>query len=107
MFFVFGWGRQTNKDLGPTLPVMCPNCKNEGFWHYHQSQLWFTLFFLPVFPYQSKHLRLCEVCSRGVELTGDKVAHAKALNLAATAYFAQTMSEDQFRSAVDESRMLS
>jgi len=65
MFFVLGWGRQTNKDLGPTLPVMCPNCKNEGIWHHHQSQLWFTLFFLPVFPYQSKHLLLCDVCSRG------------------------------------------
>lgn len=97
MFFIFGWGRQTDKDLGPTLPINCPNCHNDTFWHLHKRETWFTFFFVPVIPYESKHLFLCPTCSRGVLLEGERVDHARQLNSAARDYLAGSMSETDFK----------
>lgn len=100
MFFIFGWGRGTDKDLGPTLPITCPNCHNDTVWHFHQVEKWFTLFFLPVLPYESNYFFLCPVCSRGIQLEGDQLDHAKRLNAAAQSYLAGTMSEAEFRATL-------
>lgn len=100
MFFIFGWGRGTATDLGPTLPLTCPNCRNDTVWHFHEHKKWFTLFFLPVFPYDTKHVLLCPICSHGIQLRGNQLDQARRLNSAAQSYFADTMSEDQFQAAL-------
>ena len=100
MFFIFGWGRGTDKDLGPTLPINCPNCHNDTFWHFHKRERWFTLFFIPVFPYESKYLFICPTCSRGVELKGDHLDHARRLNSTAQDYFAGKTSEADFKATI-------
>ena len=60
---IFGWGHRTTNDFGPTLALNCPNCKNDSWWHLVSYKTWFTLFFIPVIPYESEHLLLCEICS--------------------------------------------
>lgn len=100
MFFIFGWGRGTDKDLGPTLPINCPNCHNDTFWHLHKRERWFTFFFVPVFPYESKYLFLCPTCSRGVLLEGERLDHARQLNSAAKDYLAGSMSEADFKATL-------
>jgi hypothetical protein len=97
MFFLFRWGRGTSKDLGPTLPITCPNCHNDTVWHFQRLQRWFTRFFLPVFPYESKYVFLCPICSQGVHLEGDELDHARRLNVAARSYFAGEVSEARFK----------
>jgi hypothetical protein len=77
---IFGWGKATNLQYGPTLGVTCPNCNNETWYHLLRRRLWFTLFFIPVIPYSSEYLLLCQVCSQGIKLTGDKIEKAKRLN---------------------------
>ena len=32
------------------------------------ARRWFTLFFIPVIPYESGHLMICPVCGHGMEL---------------------------------------
>lgn len=86
MFFLFGWGRRTRKDFGPTLPLKCGNCNNNGFHRLLHVKTWFTLFFAPVIPYESHHYLLCDVCSRGFELHGSQIDKAKQMNQATTAY---------------------
>jgi len=106
MFFLFGWGRQTRKDFGPTIPLKCGNCNNSGFHMLLHLKKWFTLFFIPVVPYESRHYLLCEVCSRGFELHGPQIEKAKRLNLATTSYLNKQTAEDQYRMALSENRLL-
>jgi hypothetical protein len=75
MFIIFGWGRRTIRTLGNAASRLCPNCHNESQWVVVQVRRWFTLFFIPVIPYQTMHLALCPVCSRGIEVDAEAAQH--------------------------------
>lgn len=96
MFFLFGWGHRTNKDFGPTLLTKCPNCSNNAAWHLLRTRAWFTLFFIPVIPYESKHVLLCEVCSQGIELHGDQIEQAKQLNELTLMLLNEQMTQEEY-----------
>lgn len=97
MFILFGWGHETRDNLGPTVQVKCPNCNNRTFWHLLNIKLWFTFFFIRLFPYESKHLLLCDVCSHGLELKGPQIEKAKRLNAATIAYLNKQITEEKYR----------
>jgi hypothetical protein len=103
---IFGWGRVTNKDYGPTMATKCPNCHNDVWLQLHTYRKWFTLFFIPVFPYSSKHLLLCDVCSQGVELKGEQIQTAKQMNELTNGLFTETISKDEYWSRVDKIELL-
>lgn len=106
MFFLFGWGRQTTADLGPTLPVSCPNCSNQTWFHLQSYTTWFSLFFVPVFPYDTKNVLLCPICSRGIELGADQVEKAKQLNRLANAFLAKEIPEIEYLGAAQRIKLL-
>ncbi|MCX7746053.1 MAG: zinc ribbon domain-containing protein [Clostridia bacterium] len=106
MFVIFGWGRRTTKDYGPTLPMRCGNCNNNVYSRLIHVRTWFTLFFIPVIPYESKHYLLCDVCTRGFELHGADVERFKEMNRITSVYLSGGMSEDEYRRYVDGSRLL-
>ena len=68
MFIIFGWGRRTMKTLGWIPPQMCPNCHNERPWVVMRIRRWFTVFFIPVLPYESGYVAMCPICSRGFDV---------------------------------------
>lgn len=100
---IFGWGHRKTKDYGPTAIVDCANCKNKDFWHLVHLRDYFTLLFIPVFPYESKHYLLCKVCSKGIELSKAGTEHAKKLNQATASYLAQQMSQEVYEETVARS----
>ena len=106
MFFIFGWGHQTTNDRGPTVPAHCPNCDNDTWLHFLSFRTWFTLFFIPVIPYESKNLLLCPICSAGLELSGAAVEKAQRLNDAARAFQQNQIGEQEFAAIAEESKML-
>lgn len=106
MLFVFGWGRRTQKDHGPTLPITCPNCKNQTYWRYKHFRTWFTLFFIPVIPYQSDHYLLCDICKQGVQLNGEEQERAKILAGQTELYLRQQMSPEEYQARLSEARLL-
>ena len=106
MFIIFGWGHQTMKQYGATLPIKCSNCNNSVFLHLVQTRTWFTLFFIPVIPYESKHYLLCEVCGQGIELTGEQIEGAKELNQATLSFLSKDISEEQYKGRLYETRLL-
>ena len=106
MFFIFGWGHQTVNDKGATMPLECPNCRNQVWYNLVATRSWFTLFFIPVIPYESHNYLLCQVCSQGLELAGDQVAGAEKLNLLADAFHRKELSEDQFLAEVRGANLL-
>ena len=107
MFIIFGWGHQTQNNYGPTLPIRCPHCNNDTFWHLVNTKVWFTLFFIPVIPYESIHYLLCDVCGRGIRLDGkQEIEEARYLNQATLSFLNKGMTESLYATVLDETRML-
>ena len=99
---IFGWGRVTNKQYGATLVLNCPHCHYETWWHLIRRRVWFTFFFIPVIPYRSKHLLLCQACSKGEELAGDRIERAKQLNELTQGLLNEKISELEYCLAADK-----
>ena len=68
MFFIFGWGHQTTKQFGSGIHARCPQCHNGVGLMLLSVTKWFTLFFIPVIPYDSGYLLTCPICARGVKI---------------------------------------
>jgi hypothetical protein len=93
---IFGWGKVTHKDYGATMATKCPNCNNDTWLLLSRYRKWFTLFFIPVIPYSSRHLLLCEVCSQGLELKGAKIQRARQLNELTQGMLSETITKDEY-----------
>lgn len=75
---IFGWGRRMTKDHGPGQGILCPNCRNNTRFHLIVRRTWFTLFFIPVIPYETMYMEICPICSRGQQVTKDQFQAALA-----------------------------
>lgn len=71
---IFGWGFQTTKNFGPVFKNFCGHCYNEEYWTLTRIMTWFTLFFIPIFPYKIKHYLACPICKYGMTLKGEQAA---------------------------------
>lgn len=97
MFFLFGWGHRTTKDEGPTLSTRCQNCGNDVWLHLTSSKTWFSLFLVPVIPYELKSWLICPVCSRGFELEGaEMLVRARQFRALSAALISGEMAEEQY-----------
>ncbi len=70
MFFIlFGWGHISRKVLCSFLgKTQCSHCGNTVEFYAVRFRKWFTLFFIPVIPYNDAYWILCPICSYGKEL---------------------------------------
>lgn len=68
MFIVFGWGHTKTHNYGEINRSHCSRCNSETAWELNRTSEWFTLFFLPVFPYLRKNYVSCSVCGNTVEI---------------------------------------
>lgn len=79
MLFIFGWGRQTIKNHGPVRMFHCDHCNNDKYWTLYSKRTWFTLFFIPVIPYQTENVLLCPICNHGIQLDSKQFDEFKAI----------------------------
>lgn len=105
MFIFFGWRKKTIKDYGDTLPLTCENCHNDVFFKLIRTKTWFTLFFIPVIPYDSKSLLMCDICKSGYEMKGEKVQRAKVLNEHTTSYKNKTISNEEYQGYINKANL--
>src|SRR5689334_23211283 len=75
---IFGFGRRTNKNMGQRGPFECQNCHNLTYFTLMEQRVWFTLFFIPVIPYETRRFLLCGICSRGFKLSKEEFDKALA-----------------------------
>jgi len=76
---IFGWGHQKAKDYGPTIKRRCDHCNNESFFNLISISTWFTLFFIPVFPYSAQRFLNCPICAYGLQLEDKQFNEIKPL----------------------------
>ncbi len=79
MPIIFGWGRQTVKQIGIVFKNLCSHCKNEDHWVLTRITKWFTLFFIPVIPYSIKYFLSCPICQYGLVLDDGQVERIRPL----------------------------
>jgi len=75
---IFGWGKVTLKNYGAIEKKQCPHCHNEGMWELRRYRTWFTLFFIPVIPYNQKALLVCPICEQCLCLNSAQFQQLKA-----------------------------
>lgn len=78
MPIIFGWGYKKTKNHGPAYKKKCDNCHNESEYTLIEISIWFTLFFIPVFPYERHYLLMCPICGNGFELNKQAFEELKA-----------------------------
>lgn len=76
---IFGWGYQTIKNFGPAFRQLCSHCNNEEYWNLTRTMTWFTLFFIPIFPYSIKYFLSCPICQYGLTLSSDQIKQTKPI----------------------------
>jgi len=99
---IFGWGHQKSKNYGPVFKHHCDHCNNDDYWTLHKISTWFTLFFIPVFPYESKCLLICPVCNYGVELDGQKFNELKVIAENNSALIEGRITEEEYKNRVNQ-----
>jgi uncharacterized RDD family membrane protein YckC len=81
---IFGWGRRKHKKFGPTRAHHCNNCKNDTYWDLVEVSTWFTLAFIPIFPYEIKRLLVCPICGCCIELSSEEFKQLKNMNVSSS-----------------------
>ena len=62
MFIIFGTENKS-KTLGIKKEICeCPRCKQQVFHNIVQQTGYFTLFWIPMLPYQNDYLEICPMC---------------------------------------------
>ncbi|MBQ7359050.1 MAG: zinc ribbon domain-containing protein [Lachnospiraceae bacterium] len=64
------WGsRSMDKTLGETQrSYQCQHCNNVNRYRVFRRRNWFTLFWIPIFPFSSKYYITCPICNFGSKL---------------------------------------
>lgn len=106
MLVLFGFGRETSRDHGATVPVICPNCHNAVHLHLVEVKKWFSLFFIPLFPYEWTYWLKCPTCSRGIELDDEQFERAKRVCRARRLFRQRRITEQKYERIVQRSRLL-
>lgn len=71
LFFLFGWGHTSKKILDETPVQICEHCHADNL-YLTKLTTWFTLFFIPIIPYEKEYYILCPNCDSGFELEGEQ-----------------------------------
>jgi hypothetical protein len=95
---IWGFGGSKVTDKGAVWPATCPRCRNEVLLHHVTTHATFSLFFVPLVPYDRKHHLACPVCSQSVQFDPKaglpKIEAGKMLLLQART---GQISEEQYR----------
>ena len=105
MFIIFGAKRGGAEDLGATIPMACPNCKNEVFFHLAKSCGKATLFFVPILTYNTQYFMVCEGCNFAFEIDNEKAMCALDLIPTTTAFREQRLPREEYVKQLQNSEL--
>ncbi|MCQ2579376.1 MAG: zinc ribbon domain-containing protein [Treponemataceae bacterium] len=72
MFILFG-EKTIITELGMTnISGTCSNCHNQIHLKIIKHAAWFTLYFIPVFPFSVKRYKMCPICQISAEISKEE-----------------------------------
>jgi hypothetical protein len=102
MFFIFGWNHQESTSYGPVEQHQCENCHNTEYWHLDKISKYFTLFFIPIIPYDSDNWFHCPICKYGIKLDNDEFQNYKSIAEINSAFLEKKITEEDRIKQLDE-----
>ncbi len=96
----FGWGHTTKKMFGPVFKQVCNHCHNEEYWVLTRIRVWFTLFFIPLIPYENKYFLSCPICEYGLTLNTEQIKQFQPLAETNQLLVSGSISEAEYGSRV-------
>jgi len=99
---IFGWGHQTIKNFGPAFKQLCSHCNNEEYWVLTRTMTWFTLFFIPIFPYSIKYFLSCPVCQYGLTLDSGQTEQIRPIAEANQLLLDGKITKDEYQAKVNQ-----
>lgn len=99
---IFGWGHQTTKNFGPTFKNHCNHCNNDEYWVLTRIMTWFTLFFIPVFPYSIKYFLSCPICQYGLTLDSKQIEQIKPIAEANQLLIDGKITEAEYKTQINQ-----
>jgi hypothetical protein len=66
--------RGRRKRLG-TVTTECPQCHRTCSQAVGRAQRWFTLFFIPIFPFSTRYYTVCSMCSGSTKIDRAQAEH--------------------------------
>jgi hypothetical protein len=97
MFVILGWNHVTVEKMGPALPVTCPRCAHYRYWTLQRLTTWFTLFFAPIIPTDTRSQLCCPICNAAVYLSAKQFQEALAMRTATAAFLRGEMGLDAYQ----------
>jgi hypothetical protein len=104
MFFIFGWNKPQVTEYGPVQQEVCKNCKNTDIWQLRKVDLYFSLFFIPVFPHDTQRFYHCPICNQGVSPTREDFENLKAIAESNTACLEGRITEEDRLTLIKETQ---
>ena len=102
MIVLFGFGHKTNSVIGPLDKTTCQTCDKFDFPLLIKTRTWFTMFFIPVFPYKTVHFIKCSICEALKPISNEKFEDLKALSKLNQAAVDGSISEEDFQKRREE-----
>lgn len=79
MFIVWGT-KGMEKILGNSQrSYQCQHCNNVSNYKIFRRRKWFTLFWIPIFPYSSQYFIACPICNYGAKISKDEAMNQIAV----------------------------
>jgi len=82
----------------------CQHCGNHEPWYLIKVTTWFTLFFIPIFPYQVKRIYVCPICQSHYEITPEQYEELRPIAEANQQLSSGQITEQQHRQMIFENR---
>src|SRR6266700_4883018 len=67
------WGFRTRNNVMGQMQYPCPKCRQNSFHTVVRSRRWFTLFFIPLFPFTKSSISRCNICGFQTQIDNDAV----------------------------------
>ena len=101
MVLIVGWGGGVTQDLGEVAPTVCPRCHNAVFLHEIRSDKKFSVYFVPIYQYESNAYLACPICHTGVQLSPGQIGAADRMRVSTKQFRQRRLDEPTYRAAVD------
>ena len=73
---IFGWKRKVH-DLGGKYALLCAHCDSQVEARLIKVSNWFSLFFIPLFPYRNFYYLRCPNCGKATRVKKDQLAQLR------------------------------
>ncbi|RYM34797.1 hypothetical protein ERX46_05330 [Brumimicrobium glaciale] len=94
MFVIFGT-LQITTSFGPVEQNQYQNYNNTEFWQLNRLSKFFTLFFIPIFPYNTIYWYYCPICNYGIELDSVGFKSYKSIAEINSSFIENKISEEE------------